>query len=319
MLRANLWKLILSAVIVLWAAFNLVPLKNVDFGDYVKSAAEAKPAQFATLMAKVSERVKAGQASSTFMALKQIAREDKIDLSQFFPQIRLEDNLKNIEKRNAILLDELHRQSRGRLQLGLDLRGGVAFTLEVDEKAAPDEAEHVRQEKLNKAIEIISERVNGLGVSEPIIRAVSDNRIEVQLASVSTTDNPEVLNSLKKPARLDFRMVHPFAAPPMDAPAGYAAMTLEGEDRKGETYVEELYVKRIPEMTGEAVSDSYPIMDDFGRFKIILRFTPEGSKRFAEVTRTIADEGERTGRRGRLAIVLDDKLYSAPGVEKEIN
>jgi SecD/SecF fusion protein len=96
-------------------------------------------------------------------------------------------------------------------------------------------------------------------------------------------------------------------------------MTLEGEDRKGETYVEELYVKRIPEMTGEAVSDSYPTMDEFGRFRIILRFTSEGSAQFAQVTKAIADEGQRTGRRGRLAIVLDDKLYSAPGVEKEIN
>ena len=43
MLRQNLWKLTLCAVIVLWAAFNLVPLKDQDFGDYVKAeAAEAK-------------------------------------------------------------------------------------------------------------------------------------------------------------------------------------------------------------------------------------------------------------------------------------
>jgi SecD/SecF fusion protein len=105
----------------------------------------------------------------------------------------------------------------------------------------------------------------------------------------------------------------------MEAPAGYVAMTLEQEGRTGETFAEELYVKRLPEMTGEAVSDSYPIMDEFGRFKIILRFTSEGSSQFAQVTKTIADEGQRTGRRGRLAIVLDGKLYSAPGVEKEIN
>lgn len=319
MLRANLWKLILSAAIVLWSVFNLIPLKNADFGDYIKTKASAQPAQFASLMARVSERVKSGQSSSVYVALKQIGREEKLDLSQFFPQIRLEDKLKNVEKRNAILLDELLRQSKGRLQLGLDLKGGVAFTLEVDETAAAAEPEFARQEKLNKAIEIIGNRVNGLGVSEPIIRAVGTNRIEVQLAGITASDNPEVLSSLKKPARLDFRLVHAFAAPPMDAPPGYVAMTLEDETRTGETYVEELFVKRIPEMTGEAVSDSYPIMDDFGRFKIILRFTKEGSQRFAEVTRIIAEEGQRTGRRGRLAIVLDDKLYSAPGVEKEIN
>jgi SecD/SecF fusion protein len=320
MFRQNLWKLTLCAAVVLWAAFNLVPLKDQDFGTYLKEeAAETKAAQFSSLLTRASERVKSGQAQSVYVALKQIGREDKLDLSQFFPQIRLEETLKNVEKRNDLLLNELLRQSKGRLQLGLDLKGGVAFTLEVDERATTAEPDHAREEKLNKAIEIIGARVNGLGVSEPIIRAVGTNRIEVQLAGVSTRDNPEVLSSLKKPARLDFRMVHPFATPPMDAPPGYIPMALEGETRTGETYVEELYVKRIPEMTGEAVSDSYPTMDEFGRFRIILRFTPEGSKRFAEVTRAIADEGQRTGRRGRLAIVLDDKLYSAPGVEKEIN
>ena len=319
MLRQNLWKLTLCAALVLWAAFNLIPLKDQDFGDYLKKEAEAKPAQFATLLTRASERVKSGQAQSVYVALKQIGREDKLDLSQFFPQVRLEETLKNVEKRNDILLNELLRQSKGRLQLGLDLKGGVAFTLEVDETATAAEPEHARAEKLNKAIEIIGNRVNGLGVSEPLIRAVGTNRIEVQLAGISTKDNPEVLANLKKPARLDFRMVHAFAAPPMEAPPGYVAMTLEQENRNGETFSEELYIKRIPEMTGEAVSDSYPIMDEFGRFKIILRFTSEGAKRFAEVTRAVAEEGQRTGRRGRLAIVLDEKLYSAPGVEKEIN
>jgi SecD/SecF fusion protein len=319
MLRQNLWKVILSAIVVLWAVFELIPLKDQPFADYVKAQASAKPAQFATLMAKVSERVQSGRAPSAYVALKQIGHEEKLDLSQFFPQIRLEEKLKNVDKRNDILLAELLRQSKGRLQLGLDLKGGVAFTLEVDESVAARDSRQDRQQKMAKAIEIIGLRINGLGVSEPIIRPVGENRIEVQLAGVSTKDNPEVLNSLKKPARLDFRLVHPYAVPPMEPPPGYEAMTLEQETRTGETYTEELYVKRIPEMTGEAVTDSYPVMDEFGRFKIIMRFSKEGSHRFAEVTRAIAEEGQRTGRRGRLAIVLDGKLYSAPGVEKEIN
>src|SRR4051812_28918110 len=129
MLRQNLWKVILSAVIVLWAVFELVPLKDRPFEGYVKSAASAKSAQFAALMTKVGDRVKASQATSSpisvYTALKQIGREEKLDLSQFFPQIRLEDKLKNIEKRNNLVLDELLRQSKGRLQLGLDLKGGI--------------------------------------------------------------------------------------------------------------------------------------------------------------------------------------------------
>ncbi len=319
MLRRNLWKLILSCAITLWAVSSLLPLKDRDFGQYVLSEASAKQSEFIQLMNKASTRVKTGQAPTVFIALKQIGHEEKLDLSQFFPEIRLEANLKNVEKRNNILLDELLRQSKGRLQLGLDLKGGVAFTLEVDETAVSHESSEVRHDKLAKAIEIIANRVNGLGVTEPIIRAVGQNRIEVQLAGISTKDNPAVVNSLKKPARLDFKLVHPFASPPSEVPPGYEAMTLEMESRTGESSIEELFVKRIPEMTGEGVSDSYPVMDEFGRFKIILRFTSDGQTQFSQVTKTIADENKRTGRTGRLAIVLDGKLYSAPTVREQIS
>ncbi len=319
MLRRNLWKLTLSGAFVLWAVFSVLPLRDHDFGPFAKAEASAQQAEFTQLMTRVSERVQSGRAPSTFVALKQIAREEKIDLSKFFPQIRLEEKLKNIEKKNAILLDELLRQSKGRVQLGLDLKGGVAFTLEVDERALAKVSEAARQEKLTKAIEIIGSRVNGLGVTEPIIRPVGDNRIEIQLAGVSTRDNPEVANSLKKPARLDFRLVSTMSAPPQSAPPGYETMILEDEGRTGETRIEELHIKRIPEMTGEGVADAYPVMDDFGRFKIILKFTKQGREQFTQVTRGIAEENQRSGRTGRLAIVLDGRLYSAPTVRDEIN
>jgi SecD/SecF fusion protein len=320
MLSRNLWKIVLSAALVLWAVFTLMPLKDQPFGDYVKQAASGKPTEFARLLTKVGERIKSGQAPSTYVALKQIGLEEKLDLSQFFPDIRLESSLKNIEKRNNILLDELLRRSKGKLQLGLDLKGGVAFTLEVDPNVASSDNRDVRKEKLTKAVEIIGNRINGLGVTEPIIRPVGENRIEVQLPGVSTRDNPEIVNSLKKPARLDFKLVHPTSAPPQEPPAGYVPMTLNQESRTGsEGYTEELYVKQIPEMTGEGVADSYPTMDEFGRYRIILKFTKQGKVQFAQVTKAIADEGQRTGRLGRLAIVLDGKLYSAPTVREQIN
>jgi len=319
MLRNNLWKLILSAAIVLWAVFTLLPLKDQDFGVYVNNNVSAKPADFAKLMTKVGDRIKSGRATGVYVALKQIGVEEKLDLSVYFPQIRLEETLKNVEKRNNILLDELLRRSKGHLQLGLDLKGGVAFTLQVDEQAIAKSTKENRSEKLTKAIDIIGNRVNGLGVAEPIIRPLGESRIEVQLPGISTKENPQLVDALVKPARLDFKMVHPTIAPPEETPAGYAPMVLDVESRKGESFSEELYIKLVPEMTGEGVADAYPVMDEFGRFKIILKFTKEGSKQFAQVTKAIADEGQRTGRRGRLAIVLDGKLYSAPGVEKEID
>ena len=135
MLKRNLWKMTLSLAIVVWALASLLPLQDRPFADYVKTEVGAKPAEFAALMKEASDRTSSGRAPSVFMALKQIGQERKIDLAQYFPEIQLESSLRNVERRNAILLDHLLKQSKGRLQLGLDLKGGVAFTLEVDEQA----------------------------------------------------------------------------------------------------------------------------------------------------------------------------------------
>jgi SecD/SecF fusion protein len=328
MLKRNLWKLVLCLAIVAWSVTQLVPVKDAPFVDYIRTHATNKELTFngekltfAKLLDEAAQRKKNLQAPSEFVALKQIAKDRRIDLSQFFPEVRLEESLKNIEKRNEILLTELLRRSKGRLQLGLDLKGGVAFTLEAVEKPGENIDQNQRQEKLQKAIEIISARINGFGVAEPVIRPVGTNRIEIQLPGVSTKDNPDVVDQVKAPARLDFRIVHPTAVPGpgVETPVGYEIKTLEWESRRGESGVEELFVKQKPEMTGEMISNSFARPDMYGKPEVILEFTKEGKARFADVTRTIAEGGQRAGRLGRLAIVLDGKLYSAPTVREEIN
>ncbi len=319
MFKRNLWKITLTAFIGAWAISSLLPLQDTPFNDYIQENVGAEQSEFEALMTQASERAASGESPSVFVALKRIGQEQRIDLAKFFPEVRLEESLKNVEKRNAILLDHLLQQSKGRLQLGLDLKGGVAFTLEVAEEVGTAAgAQQEREENLAKAIEIIGDRINGLGVAEPIIRPVGDNRIEVQLPGISTKDNPEVVNTVKKPARLDFRRVYRGQVTPGQLPTGYEVLSLEGEDREGAAFIQDYYVKRLPEMTGEGVDAAYPVMDEFGRFKINLQFTDAGTQQFADVTGAIAQEGQQTGRVGQLAIVLDRKLYSAPSVRERI-
>ncbi len=322
MLKRHLWKIVFSLAIAVWGISELLPLQDApSFAQFAKEQATAKSADFAKLVDEATARKKAGTAQSEFVALKQIGKEKKIDLSQYFPNVRLEATLKNVEKRNNILLNELLRRSKARLQLGLDLNGGVAVTLEVDEKALKPDNEQDQKEKITKAIEIIHTRINSFGVAEPIVRAIGSNRIEIQLPGLNTKDNPEVLEAIKKPARLDFRVVHPSISPGagVDTPPGYEVLTLEDEGRNGETFTEELFVRRIPEMSGDKISRSSARPDLYGKPEVVMNFTKEGRKRFAEVTRSIADGGQQSGRTGRLAIVLDGKLYSAPTVKQEID
>jgi len=323
MFKRNLLKLVLSCAIIIWAVFSLMPLQDRDFSAFAKDTARGnKTAEFAALLKEAGDRRAAKQAPSAYMALSQIAKERKIDLSQYFPQLDLGD-VRNLEKRNAILLDHLLKESKGKLQLGLDLKGGVGVTLEVDEKAAGNIDQRDRKAKLDKAIEIIGTRINGLGVAEPLIRPVGENRIEVQLPGVNTRDNPEVVDSVKKPARLDFRLVHPTMMPmssPGETPPGYEILSIDRDTRNGESGTIEYFVKRIPEATGEIISDARAHYDQLtGKPEIALFFSKEGRKRFAEITREIAKNNQQTGRLGQLAIVLDGKLYSAPTVKEEID
>jgi SecD/SecF fusion protein len=327
MFKRNLWKWLLSLAIAGWAASELWPLKNIPLADYIGDHVSAKRTEFRKLQGEADARIRANPALSEFVALKELGHEQKLDLTQFFPNIRLEDSLRNVDKRNDILLKELLRRSKAPLQLGLDLQGGVAFTLEVDEKAAAAKAEAGnpagREKELAKAIEIIGTRINTLGVAEPLIRPIGDNRIEVQIPGINPRDNPEILDNVKKPARLDFRIVDATATPaslgPGQIPPGYEPMTLDYEGRNGQDATEELFVKRIPEMTGEMISTAFVSQDEYGKPRVVLRFTSAGRKRFAEVTREIAAGGQAAGNLGRLAIVLDGKLYSAPTVREQID
>ena len=320
MFKRNFWKLTISLAVVIWALFSLLPINDRPFVDYAQEKAEAKRAEFSALVKEANDRVAADPAKSpsVFVALKQIAKERRLDLTQYFPQFPIESSVGNIERRNAILLDHLLAQSKGKLQLGLDLRGGVAFTLETAENAeTANLGEHERREKLSKAIEIIGDRINGLGVTEPIIRAVGDNRIEVQLPGVNTKDNPEIVNSVQKPARLEFRLVHegtgPMRAEPAaeDVPPGYEVLSVE-ENARGAATPATLYylVKRIPEMTGKNVSSAGARMDQYGKYEIQLAFDDEGADTFAKVTE--ANVGRLLG------IVLDGRLYSAPNINGAI-
>jgi SecD/SecF fusion protein len=144
-------------------------LKDIPFQEYVRSHATAKTDEFNKIVDQAVAMKASGAAPSEYIAMKRIGAQQKIDISQYFPNLPLEETLKNVSKRNDILLKYLLDSSKARLQLGLDLVGGVGFTLEADlgDKTAGFDNETADKEKLSKAIEIISARINSIGVPSP--------------------------------------------------------------------------------------------------------------------------------------------------------
>ena len=302
------FKFALTAVILFWCVAEISPLKDRPFEDYIVAQATAETAEFGVIMERAQARVDSKQSKTLFLALREMGAEENIDFALFFPEVNLRD-IANQNKRNDILLKHILKTAQSNLRLGLDLKGGVGVTLKIAEDAPGSKFEQAEQ--LKDAIEIMGSRLDGHGVAEPIIRPVGDDAIEIQIAGLSTKDNPEVLDDLKKPARLEFRAVHetlhPDTTPINKYPVGYEVLAEESEDRQtGEVIERRMFVKLIPEATGEIVDDAYMSQTQTGGFQVNLEMTSEGADILAAVTEKMIGKP--------LAIVLDGKLYSAPTV-----
>jgi len=313
-----IWKLLLTCGIVAWAATSLLPVRETPFPEYVRTAATAHQEDFRALLARAEQRAAQSERVTVFTALRDTATEEGVDLHRFFPHLRMEAGLRNLERRNALVVNELLRQSNASLQLGLDLRGGVSVTFALADRVDPEVSNFERERMLDKAIEIIRQRTDGMGVAEPVIRPVGENRIEVQLAGVTTKDDPDLMNRLRAPARLEFRLVHPTGQTTELDEFRYETLVLQHEDETGQIIPIPYLVNRIPVLRGDAVTRARPVTDEYGRFSVELAFDSEGADRFANVTREMAQRWNQTQQPQLLAIVLDGTLYSAPRVTSEI-
>ncbi len=91
---------------------------------------------------------------------------------------------------------------QNKIKLGLDLQGGVRVLLQLQ---TSKEVPQITRQVQNEVQQVIDARINGLGVSEPQITAVGNDRILVELPNVKNPD--EAVRSLKDVAKLDFKII----------------------------------------------------------------------------------------------------------------
>lgn len=104
-----------------------------------------------------------------------------------------------IEVENPEKIDKLHKKA---LKLGLDLRGGMHLTLEVDDSQLKGEE---KKDALDRALEIVRNRVDQFGVSEPTIQKEGTKRIIVQLPGLQDPERAKRL--LGQTAMLEWRLI----------------------------------------------------------------------------------------------------------------
>ncbi|HMB70158.1 MAG TPA: protein translocase subunit SecD [bacterium] len=113
---------------------------------------------------------------------------------------RLSDE--QLANRDPNQLEELKSQA---LRLGLDLQGGAHLVLELDDSEV--EADVETSDLMDRALEIIRNRIDQYGVSEPVVQRAGQKRIIVELAGIDDMDAARDIVS--RAAVLEFQMVRP--------------------------------------------------------------------------------------------------------------
>lgn len=176
------------------------------------------------------------------------------------------------------------------IKLGLDLQGGLRVVLQAED-------DNPTMEDMETARNVIENRVNQFGVSEPLVQIVGGNRIVVELPGLSSNDQDRALGLIGQSAVLEFRIVKQ-ASNNLDE----TQMTLDD--------LEEVA------FTGEILQDARA---DFNRVGgatlggslVLFDIKSEFAREFGDFTQ------KNVGR--RMAIVLDGVVKTAPNIRQAIS
>ncbi|MEO6787763.1 MAG: protein translocase subunit SecD [Chthoniobacteraceae bacterium] len=203
---------------------------------------------------------------------------------------------------------------KGKVTLGIDLKGGTTFLIRIQpaEDPATGEKRPITQQAIDQAVEVLRNRVDKMGTSEPVITPTGADRILVQIPGLATEQLEDVRKQLQEVAKLDFRVVNPESSsllPAVEAkqrildPA-WTILPFK-KDKDPEAAERHLIVHRVPDITGEHIKSAFAGYDLEGWY-ISIQFDKEAGEKFFELTRAM-----RVGQ-DRFAIVLDNKILSAP-------
>ena len=216
---------------------------------------------------------------------------------------------KNLQGRIAIALGVLIFALVGmlplkdKINLGLDLQGGMHLLLKVDTSKLPAEE---KEDAPLKALEIIRNRVDEFGVKELSVYRQGVDEIVVQLPGVTDRDRAREL--IGKTALLEFKLVEDNVdlynkALQGEIPEGYELKNVEKE---------KILLNKNTLLTGDTLINA-EVKFDQSRFNepyVAIEFNAKGATAFSEITAANVEK--------RLAIVLDGRVHSAPRINERI-
>ncbi len=205
-------------------------------------------------------------------------------------------------------------------------------------RLSPEEEKFIRENAVDQSVEIIRNRIDQFGVTEPVIVRQGEEEIVVQLPGIQ--DPERALKLIGQTAQLEFKLVDDEAGVDLGRlirqaidsgrlPAGYNIKALnsvlkgqiprddsiyflkEVDDRTGKPRKTPILLKDKTLMTGDTVKTAHVrIGGNYNEPYVALEFTDRGAGLFEKIT------GDNVGK--RLAIVLDGVVRSAPVIRERI-
>ncbi|HEU5359685.1 MAG TPA: protein translocase subunit SecD, partial [Candidatus Deferrimicrobiaceae bacterium] len=182
-------------------------------------------------------------------------------------------------------------------------------------KMTPGEVQSIRTNAVSQGVETIRNRIDQFGVREPQIVAEGEDRIVVQLPGIK--DQQRAIELVGKTALLEFKLVDEGAsveeALKGNLPEGDQLLYVKNVDSQtGRITRTPIVLKKRAVLTGETIKTArVNFQSQQGGAYVSLSFDNRGAQIFDRVT---AENVKR-----RLAIVLDDTVYSAPVIQERIS
>ena len=192
-----------------------------------------------------------------------------------------------------------------------DRDSGQDYLLVVSLK--PDALKRTQEYALQQNITTLHNRINELGVAEPIIQQQGADRVVVQLPGVQ--DTAKAKDILGRTATLEVRLVDEEKMTQENLAAAARGQVPFGTDYYVERNGQPLLVKKEVVLTGERLTDAQPGFDSQTNEPAVhLRLDAAGSRIFQQVTRENVNK--------RMAILLFEKgrgeVITAPVIRSEI-
>jgi preprotein translocase subunit SecD len=180
----------------------------------------------------------------------------------------------------------------------------------------PSELVVLKRETVERSIQTISQRINMLGLTEPVVQAHGDEyQVLVQLPGVDDPARVKEIIGTAAVLEIDDVKDGPYASKE-DGQAKHGGILppnsklVRAIPRAGSQGDQWYLVTKLPVITGRDMRNARPGQDEFRKWEASFTLSPDGGKRFGRYTE--ANIGNR------LAVVLDNQIVSVATIQARI-